>query len=141
MHMKRVLIASIDTHTRAMVTSALESLDVTITQCTDGELATQLTAEETDLVVVDAGRDVEPIVQIVERAVTTGLDAKVLLLLEPEALTSLRMPSTVVSDFLVRGAASAELLARARGLLWPGEEASTQELVRVDALTINLATY
>jgi DNA-binding response OmpR family regulator len=139
--MKRVLIASIDTHTRAMVTSALESLDVTISECTDGELATRLTAEETDLVVVDTGRDVEPIVQIIERAVTTGLDSKALLLLEPDALTSLRMPSTVVSDFMVRGAASAELLARARGLLWPGEEASTQELVRVDALTINLATY
>ncbi len=46
MHMKHVLIASDDAHTRAWVASTLEALDVTISQCSDGELANNLRAEE-----------------------------------------------------------------------------------------------
>ncbi len=141
MHMKRVLIASNDAHTRAWAASALDSLDVMITQCADGELANRLAAEEFNLVVVDVGRDPEPLVQIIERALTSGLDAKVFLLVEPEALPALRMPASVGSDFIVRGASSEEVVARVRALVWPGEEAAAQELVRVDELTVNLATY
>jgi len=141
MHMKRILIASNDTHTRAWVASALDSLDVTITQCTDTELSGRLDAEDVDLVVVDAGRDPEPLVQIVERALTSGLDSRVFLLVEPEALSALRMPASISSDFVVRGASSEEMVARVRALVWPGEEAAAQELVRLDELTVNLATY
>lgn len=141
MHMKRVLIASNDAHTRAWIASALDSLDVTITQCGDGEFAAALTAEETDLAVVDAGRDPEPLVQMAERAATAGSEARVFLVIEAEALAGLRMPASVASDFMVRGGSSEEMVARVRGLLWPGEESAAQELVRVDDLTINLATY
>lgn len=141
MHMKRILIASNDSHTRAWVASALDSLDVNLSQCTDTELSGRLTAEDFDLVVVDAGRDPEPLVQIVERALTSGLDSRVFLLVEPEALTALRMPSSISSDFVVRGASSEEIVARIRALVWPGEEAAAQELVRLDDLTVNLATY
>jgi DNA-binding response OmpR family regulator len=42
---------------------------------------------------------------------------------------------------MVRGASSDELEVRARSLLWPGEEVMSQELVRIDGLTLNLATY
>lgn len=141
MHMKRILIASNDSHTRAWVASALDSLDVVLAQCTDTELSSELTAEDFDLVVVDAGRDPEPLVQIVERALTSGLDSRVFLLVEPEALAALRMPSSIGSDFIVRGASSEEIVARVRALVWPGEEAAAQELVRLDDLTVNLATY
>jgi len=141
MHMKRILIASNDSHTRAWVASALDSLDVILSQCTDTELSGKLTAEDFDLVVVDAGRDPEPLVQIVERALTSGLDSRVFLLVEPEALAALRMPSSISSDFIVRGASSEEIVARVRALVWPGEEAAAQELVRLDDLTVNLATY
>jgi len=141
MHMKRILIASNDSHTRAWVASALDTLDVILSQCTDTELSGRLTAEDFDLVVVDAGRDPEPLVQIVERALTSGLDSRVFLLVEPEALAALRMPSSISSDFIVRGASSEEIVARVRALVWPGEEAAAQELVRLDDLTVNLATY
>ncbi len=90
---------------------------------------------------VDAGRAPEPLVQIVEHAVTEGLDARLFMLVESEALGGLRIPTTIGADFMVRGGSSDEVVARVRALLWPGEEASSQELVRVDELTINLATY
>jgi DNA-binding response OmpR family regulator len=41
----------------------------------------------------------------------------------------------------VRGGSSDELVTRVRAVLWPGEEVTQQELVRIDHLTLNLATY
>ena len=82
MHMKHVLIASNDTHTRAMIASALETLDVTILECPDSELSSLLRAEDVSLVVVDGARDPEPLVQILEAAVNEGLEARLLLVIE-----------------------------------------------------------
>ncbi len=141
MHMKRVLIASDDAHTRAWTRSALDALDVMMTESTGSELAAHVAADEIDLVVIDAGRDPEPLVQLVERAMNGGFETRIFLLVEAAALANLRMPTRTGADFLVRGASSEELAARARALLWPGEEAGSQELLRIDQLTINLATY
>lgn len=141
MHMKRVLIASEDAHTRAWIRGALEALDITIAECAASELAGRLGSEELDLVVVDGGADPEPLVNVLEQAMTGGLEARLFLVVEASALPGLRMPTRTGSDFLVRGASSEELGARTRTLLWPGEEAGSQELVRIDQLTVNLATY
>jgi len=141
MHMKHVLIVTDDTHTRAWVTSALDALDVSVTESTLTELGPRLNAEEIDAVVLDGGRDPESLVQVVDHSADGGLHVKLLLLVEVEALAGLRMPTRLEADFMVRGSSSDELAARMRALLWPGEEAITQELVRVDDLTINLATY
>jgi len=139
--MKHVLIASDDAHTRAWVTSAVETLDATVNHCGVSELSERLRAVETALVVLDAGLEPDPGVELMERVAAEGLETRLLLLVEAGVLGRLRVPAAVPSDFLVRGASSDELAARARALLWPGEEATSQELTRVDNLTINLATY
>lgn len=141
MHMKRLLIASDDAHTAALARHALSSLDVDLVDSGLNELAARLSAGDIDLVVLDGGRSPEVLAQTVENAAAGGLDVRLLVLVEPEALHSLRLPVRVSSDFMVRGSSSEELVARVRALLWPGEEASAQELIRCEALTINLATY
>lgn len=141
MHMKRVLISSDDAHTRAWARSALDSLDVVLLDCDSSELAARLGADTLDLVLVDGGRNPEPLVQVVEQAVTVGLEIRLFLIVEASALGGLRMPTRMSADFLVRGATSEEVTARVRSLLWPGEEAGSQELLRIDHLTVNLATY
>ncbi|HET6498963.1 MAG TPA: response regulator transcription factor [Coriobacteriia bacterium] len=141
MHMKRVLIAADDVHTRAWARSALEPLDVTITECAASDLPTAAAAGEPELLVVDGGRDPDATVRVCEREASRGSEARVLLMIEPSALGVLRMPSRMRADFFVRGASSEEFGGRVRALLWPGEEARSQELVRVDQLTVNLATY
>jgi DNA-binding response OmpR family regulator len=141
MHMKRVLIASDDAHTRAWARSALDALDVTLYDCAGSELSIRLGADEVDLVVIDGGRAPGPLVQLVEKATTGGLETRLLLIVESSSLGHLRLPTRMNADFLVRGASSEEVAARARTLLWPGEEADSQELLRIDRLTINLATY
>jgi len=141
MHMRHVLMASDDAHTLAWAANAVQGLDVSISQTSTSEVAAQLAGDDVHVAVVDGGRDPEAIIQVVERAVNEGVEAKLLLLMEREALAGLRMPTRVAADFLVRGSSSDELAARLRALLWPGEEATSSELVRVDDLTINLATY
>jgi DNA-binding response OmpR family regulator len=141
MHMKRVLLASDDAHTRAWMRQALLGLDVSIVEANVNELAASLAKGEPDLVALDGGRNPEVLVQLVENANATGHDAALFLVVEPEALPSLRLPVRLTADFMVRGATSEEVSTRVRGLLWPGEEASVQELIRVGDLTVNLATY
>lgn len=141
MHMKRVLIVADDPHTRAWVAQAVSSLDVRSEDCAPSEMQKKLLDGDTGLVVLDGGRNPDALGQIVEHAASGGVDIKLLVLVEPEGLQTLRLPVRVQSDFLVRGASSDELAVRVRSLLWPGEEVTKQELVRVDDLTINLATY
>jgi DNA-binding response OmpR family regulator len=139
--MKRVLIAADDSHTSAWARSALSELGVTISECRLNQISSAITAEEFHLVMIDGGRSPEVLGQTVEHATEGGATTRLLVLLEREALGDLRLPVRVLSDFVVRGATSDEFAARARNLLWPGEEVSSSELIRIDDLTVNLATY
>ncbi len=139
--MKRVLIAAGDVHTRAWARSAIDALDMIVLESTDGEFVSRLSSEEFDLAIIDGGCDPELLVGVFEQALNGGLDLKLMLLIESSALGTLRMPTRTGADFLVRGASSEEFAARVRALLWPGEEAEAQELLRIDSLTMNLATY
>jgi DNA-binding response OmpR family regulator len=141
MHMKRVLVVSDDAHSRAWVFQAVSALDVQTSEAHVSELQKRLVESDVDLVVLDGGRSPDALGQLVEQAASGGADLRLLVLVEPEGLQVLRLPVRIPSDFLVRGAASEELAVRVRSLLWPGEEVTRQELIRVDELTINLATY
>lgn len=141
MHMKKVLLASDDSHTRAWLRQALLGLDVSIHEAHVSELTASMSKSEPDLIVLEGGRNPEVLVQLVENANATGHDVALFLVVDPEALAGLRLPVRINADFMVRGGTSEEVTARVRGLLWPGEEASVQELIRVGELTINLATY
>jgi DNA-binding response OmpR family regulator len=141
MHMKKVLLSSDDAHTRAWVRQAMLALDVSITEAKLNELQAHLAKSEYDLVALDGGRNPEVLVQLVENASSAGMEVGLFLLIESEGLAGVRLPVRLTSDFVVRGATSEEVAARVRGLLWPGEEATVQELIRVDDLSINLATY
>jgi DNA-binding response OmpR family regulator len=139
--MRRALLVSDDVHTLAWVRQALSRLDLSITEVHSKDLTSRLAEADVDLVVMDGGRTPEPLAHVVENAAAEGLDVRLLLVIEAEALSGLRQPTRLKSDFFVRGGTSEELLARVRALMWPGEEASTQELVRVGDMTVNLATY
>jgi len=139
--MKRILIVSDDPHTRAWVAHAMDSLDVRSSECAPSEMQKQLLEGDVGLVILDGGRSPDALGQIVEHAASSGVDLRLLVVVEAEGLQTLRLPVRVQSDFLVRGASSEELAVRVRSLLWPGEEVTKQELVRLDELTLNLATY
>ena len=141
MHMRRAVLVSDDVHTIAWIRQALSKLDLSLSETRTKDLVSRLTEADIDLVVIEGGRTPEPLAQTVENASAEGLDVRLMLLIEPDALADLRLPTRLRSDFFVRGGGSDELVARVRALMWPGEEATSQELVRVGDLTLNLATY
>lgn len=141
MHMKKALLASDDVHTIAFMREAMTRLDLESESAHLGEIRQRLTEAAADVLVVDAARAPEVFSGVVEQMAAEGSETRLLLLVEREALEGIRVPVRVASDFMVRGGTSEELAARVRALLWPGEEVTTQEVIRIDDLTVNLATY
>ncbi|MHB8760987.1 MAG: winged helix-turn-helix domain-containing protein [Coriobacteriia bacterium] len=141
MHVKRVVVVADDLHSRAWVESAIGALDVAIAYCPIPELGTRLGNAPGDLMIVDAGRSPEEAIALAESAAAGGSEIRMLLVLEHEALERLRLPVRCSTDFVVRGALPIEVAARVRALLWPGEEVTADEIIRVDDLALNLATY
>lgn len=141
MHVKRVIVAADDLHSRAWVESAIGALDVALQYCPLADMPGRLESDPGDLVIVDAGRAPEEAIARAEAACSTGSQVKLLLVLEHEALEHLRMPVRCPADFVVRGALLVEVAARVRSLLWPGEEVVAEEIIRIDDLALNLATY
>jgi DNA-binding response OmpR family regulator len=141
MHMRRALLVSDDVHTLAWIRQALSQLDLSMTEARAVDLTDRLADGEFDLVVADGVRAPDVLAQAVENAAADGAGVALVLVVESDALSSLRLPTRLKADFLVRGATSEELAARVRAVMWPGEEASSQELIRVGSLTVNLATY
>jgi len=140
-HAKRVIVVADEPHARTWITLALERLDLHVEVLESRALQGRLAGDAGDLLVADAGRAPERLVSSVEDAVSAGVDVRLLMIVEPDSLERLRVPVRFPADFVVRGASSAELSARARGLLWPGEEVTADEVLRIDNLTVNLATY
>lgn len=64
-----------------------------------------------------------------------------LAIVDEDGLDSMRLPSIVPSDFVVHGAGSAECAARVRLLLNDSESQGRSDLITVDNMAINLATY
>lgn len=64
-----------------------------------------------------------------------------LLVVEKDALTNLRLPTHIPTDFVLPTSPDAEVLIRMRHLLWPGEETAISDFITVDSMAINLSTY
>lgn len=141
MHVKRVLIAADDVHTRAWVETGIGALDVAILYLARADLAERLPVDPGDLVIADVDRDPAEVVARAEAAAATGADVRLLLVVDPSALDGLRLPVRIAADFVVRTSSPAEVAARVRQLLWPGEEVAAHDVLRIGDLTLNLATY
>jgi len=141
MHAKDVIVVADDLHTRAWVESAIGALDVVIAYCPVADLPSRLETDPGDLVIVEAGRTPDEATSLAEAASAAGSDVRLLLIVEHDAMEHLRLPVRCASDFVARAASAAEVGARVRGLLWPGEEVASDDIIRVDDLTLNLATY
>ncbi|MHB1340911.1 MAG: winged helix-turn-helix transcriptional regulator [Coriobacteriia bacterium] len=139
--MKKALLASDDVHTLAWMREAVTRLDLETETTHLGEIKQRMMESAADILVVDAGRAPEVFAATVEQMAAEGSEARLLLVVERDALEGLRVPVRVNADFMVRGGTSEELAARTRALVWPGEEVATQDVIRIDELTINLATY
>ena len=96
---------------------------------------------EFDLVILDGEGMSQDILNAVDSFVQDNGFIPMLLVQDPDKLATLRMPTQGTNDFILSTAGAAEFELRSTLLLWPGEESAPADLVTVDNMTINLATY
>ena len=96
---------------------------------------------EYDLVIYEARNDVAACVAQAEQMLLEDGSSALLVILNEGQLGEFRRPVQVKSDFVMHSASAEECAARIRQLLWPGNEGSSSDLMVVENMTINLATY
>ncbi len=96
---------------------------------------------EYNVVVLDIARNDVGALNKIEGLLFEEDSTTLLLILNPEDLGTFRLPIRITSDFVCEDARDTEYQARLHHLLWPGEEASSADFIRMGDLTINLATY
>ena len=98
-------------------------------------------AHDFDLLLLDAdGVRNDRIEQIAKWLDDRG-NIPMLLIVEEEALATLHMPAHARADFICSGASPTELQVRVSRLLGEDDPFSADDVLTVDGMTINLATY
>ena len=93
-----------------------------------------------DLIVFEARGSALPRIEEIA-ALAEDRACPLLVIIDLSQIDKLKLPATVSADFVVHGAGQEECQARVRRLLGGGESAPHTELISVDDMVINLATY
>ncbi len=94
-----------------------------------------------DLIIYEVRGDNTHELVAVEQAILDAGGIPLLLIVREAQLASTVMPTQLYFDFVVAGASEAECAIRIRALLGAECGTRTGELITVDSMTINLATY
>lgn len=135
---KTVLFMARTTRLHDFIRTLSTSLGVEVHVATPDSPAAAL---DFDLLVLDADGVRPDRVDAMAKWLESRGGAPMLLVVDEEDIAEMRLPSRVRSDFICSGAGDAELEVRARQLLGECEAVPVDEVLTVDNLTINLATY
>lgn len=140
MHHKTALFLSqtADGHERMRRLSTV--LDVSILLASASRFSQVILEREFDLVVLETNGVPASQVEGIETALADS-STPILLVVSEAQMPELHLPMRPVSDFVCTTASDVEYAARIRHLLWPGEETGDDDVVKVDDLLVNLATY
>lgn len=117
-------------------------IDVSIALANEATFSQAISSgHEFDLVILDGEGIGQDTLNAIDSFVADNGFIPMLLVQDAEKLASLRMPTQGKNDFIVSAATAAEFEMRCTLLLWPGEESAPADIVSVDNMTINLATY
>ncbi|MBY4797273.1 winged-helix domain-containing protein [Collinsella sp. AGMB00827] len=138
MSVKRVLFMARTTRLHEFVLSLTQSVGLEVSAATPDSPGA---SSEFDLLVLDAdGVRNDRLEQI-----STWLDGRgnipMLLIVATEALADLRLPAHARLDFICAESSTSELELRVRRLLGESDPFMAKDVVTVDSMTINLATY
>lgn len=142
MHHKKVLLISRTTKLHDRMRELSHALDISALLATPDTFDQAITSgADFDLVILDlSGVSDDMIGRVSAYSVDNGCIPQ-LMVIEAERLANLRMPVQGRNDFILASAGQAEFEVRMTQLLWPGEENAPSDIVAIDNMTINLATY
>lgn len=142
MHHKNILLISATTRLHERMRELPHAIDVAIALADESTLSqATMSGKEFDLVILDRKGLSAETLSAVDSFVSSNGFIPILFVLDPDKLRGLHLPPQGKNDFIVSNATPAEYIARVSLLLWPGEESRPSELVSIDNMTINLATY
>lgn len=96
---------------------------------------------DADLVICETANIRPGAIVELEQMLRNADNISLLLIVELEALKTLRLPTRIPMDFILPTSPDAEVVIRMRHLLWPAEESSSADFITVDSMAINLSTY
>ena len=94
-----------------------------------------------DLIIYELPAEGAQVLPDIEKTLVDDGNIPLLLIVKEHTIQGLSLPVQIKSDFVVHGASADECSLRIRQLLWPGNEGSVNDVVSIDGMTINLATY
>mgnify|MGYP000531313299 CR=1 FL=1 len=142
MHHKNILLVSATTRLHDRMRELSHAIDVSIALASEETFSQAVSSgHEFDLVILDGEGMSQDILNAVDSFVAENGFIPMLLVQDPDKLSTLHMPTQGKNDFILSTAGHAEFELRCTLLLWPGEESAPADLVTVDNMTINLATY
>lgn len=94
-----------------------------------------------DLIIYELPAEGVQVLPDIEKTLVDDGNIPLLLIVKEHMIQGLSLPVQIKSDFVVHGASADECSLRIRQLLWPGNEGSVNDVVSIDGMTINLATY
>ena len=142
MHHKKVLLISRTTRLHDRMRELSHELDISVLLATPDTFDQAISsASDFGLVTLDlAGASDDLVSRVATYSAENGCIPQ-LLVTDEDKLSTLRMPVQGRNDFILATAGAAEFEVRMTQLLWPGEENAPSDIVVIDNMTINLATY
>ena len=142
MHHKNILLISATARLHDRMRELSHAIDVSIALANESTFSQAISSgHEFDLVILDSEGISQETLNAVDSFVADNGFIPLLLVQDAEKLSSLHMPPQGKNDFIVSAATVSEFEMRCTLLLWPGEESAPADIVSVDNMTINLATY
>ncbi|MCC6107757.1 MAG: response regulator transcription factor [Atopobiaceae bacterium] len=142
MHHKNILLIARTTRHHDRMRELSHALDVSTLLATPDTFNQAITSgHEFDLVILDVVGASQDILNAVDAYVVDNGFIPILFITDEDKLAQLHMPVQGKADFILSTAGEAEFEVRCSQLLWPGEESAPADIVTIDNMTINLATY
>lgn len=138
---KRVIFIADSLDNAYKFQQVLMSFDVDISAGSTAQINKLLApGSSKDLIIFEARGSALPRLNEVVDLADEG-NCPLLVILDPTSLDQIKLPSMVSSDFVIHGAAQEECSVRVRRLLGSTGALSHSNVLVVDDMTINLATY
>ena len=142
MHHKKVLLISRTTRLHERMRELSHELDISVLLATPDTFDQAITStNDFGLVTLDLAGVSDDLVSRVSAYSSENGCIPILLVTDEDRLGQLRMPVQGRNDFILSTGSAAEFEVRMTQLLWPGEENTPSDIVVIDNMTINLATY
>ena len=119
-----------------------QAIDVSIALSTPETFSQAISSgHEFDLVIIDQRDFQTDDYDAVDAYIVENGFIPLLIVIDEDQLQYLRLPAQGRNDFILYTSGLPEMELRVSQLLWPGVESSSADLVTIDNMTINLATY